>query len=71
MSRIPFKERPAGLDRVPVLSYRRAARVIMRDYAMTWREARLAGKPGNDWLHFARIWRNVSQGQQPIATEAE
>ena len=67
MSRIPFKERPAGLDRVPVLSYRRTARIIMRDYAMCWREARLAGKPGNDWLHFARIWRNVSNGAQPLA----
>ena len=60
MSRIPFKERIKGRDRVPVLSYRQTARLLMRDWAMLWREQRFAGRSGREYIELAVRFRDIS-----------
>jgi len=71
MSRIRFKERIKGLDRVPVLSYRQTARVLMRDWAMLWREQRFAGRSGREYIELAERFRDISLSGCCITLEAE
>ena len=71
MSRIPFKERHKGFDRVPVLSYRQAARGLMRDWALLWREQRFAGRSGREYIELAVRFRDISLSGCCITLEAE
>lgn len=71
MSRIPFKERIKGRDRVPVLSYRQTARLLMRDWALLWREQRFAGRSGREYIELAVRFRDISLSGCCIALEAE
>lgn len=71
MSRIPFKERIKGRDRVPVLSYRQTARLLMRDWALLWREQRSAGLAGRDYIELAKRFRDISLSEYAIALGAE
>ena len=71
MSRIPFKERIKGRDRVPVLSYRQTARLLMRDWAMLWREQRFAGRSGREYIELAERFRDISLSRCCITLEAE
>jgi hypothetical protein len=67
MTRIPVKERPRGLSRIPFRTSSQGARSCMRSYALTFRQEMARDDLAALFsLCHAIAWRNVSQGT-PVA----